>query len=449
MSTTRLSLVILIVNIVVLAVGIGPRISAAPWSTAERAADTAQALPSATEPSPQGVTIPYPGRLDDGAGQPVADGAYDFTFTLYDAETGSEPLWSEVQEGVAVEGGAFVTLLGSANSIPAAVLDSGERWLAVSVRGPGESDFTVLTPRQRLSAASSNASAASVHAAANGTCPHDHFGEQWIGTGSDGLLVTTNNWVALEGWSDNYIGVAGISTPYSVVWPSGRKYGVFGYSYSDHGVYGRTLGEWGWTSGVYGEASKTNAIGVTGWNTGAGVGVYGYSETGKAGHFAGPVEVTGYLQKTGGGFKIDHPLDPENMYLYHSFVESPDMKNVYDGVVVLDANGQAWVELPEWFEALNKDFRYQLTPIGAPGPNLYIAQEIQNNRFQIAGGTPGMKVSWQVTGIRHDPWAEAHPIPVEAEKPPEEGGTYLHPVEHGMPETSGLHYQQNQALERP
>ena len=59
------------------------------------------------------------------------------------------------------------------------------------------------------------------------------------------------------------------------------------------------------------------------------------------------------------------------------------MKNIYDGVATLDAKGERWVELPGWFEALNKDFRYQLTPIGAPGPNLYIASKIEDNRFRI------------------------------------------------------------------
>ena len=88
------------------------------------------------------------------------------------------------------------------------------------------------------------------------------------------------------------------------------------------------------------------------------------------------MKITGNLEKAGGSFKIDHPLDPANKYLCHSFVESPDMKNVYDGIVVLDRKGKAEIELPDWFGALNKDFRYQLTAIGAPGPNLYIAEEI-------------------------------------------------------------------------
>jgi hypothetical protein len=170
----------------------------------------------------------------------------------------------------------------------------------------------------------------------------------------------------------------------------------------------------------------------------------------------GKVKITGNLEKAGGSFKIDHPLDPANKYLCHSFVESPDMKNVYDGVVVLDGKGEAEIELPDWFGILNKDFRYQLTAIGAPGPNLYIAKEISeantntkyssktssnknnNSRFKIAGGASGMKVSWQVTGIRKDPWANTNRIQVEEDKPTKERGYYLHPDLYGQPEENGI-----------
>jgi hypothetical protein len=155
----------------------------------------------------------------------------------------------------------------------------------------------------------------------------------------------------------------------------------------------------------------------------------------------GDLWILGTLSEAAAGFKIDHPLDPANKYLQHSFVGSSDVKSVYDGVVQLDADGTAWVELPAWFEALNKDFRYQLTPIGAPGPNLHVAREIQDNRLQIAGGAPGMRVSWQVTGNRHDPYAKAHPLRLEEDKLPQEQGSYLHPVEHGQPEAARLNYQ--------
>ena len=142
---------------------------------------------------------------------------------------------------------------------------------------------------------------------------------------------------------------------------------------------------------------------------------------------SGDVHINGNLSKGGGSFKIDHPLDPANKYLYHSFVESPDIMNIYNGVATLDARGAVWITLPEYFEALNQDFRYQLTSMGRPQPSLYVAREIAGNRFRISGGKPGGKVSWQVTGIRHDAYANAHRIQVEVEKPPQEQGHYLHP----------------------
>src|SRR5262245_711847 len=93
-------------------------------------------------------------------------------------------------------------------------------------------------------------------------------------------------------------------------------------------------------------------------------------------HITGSLRVEGPIDKQGGGFKIDHPLDPANKSLSHSFVESPDMKNIYDGVTVLNERGDAVVELPDWFEALNRDFRYQLTAVGVPAPNLHVAEEV-------------------------------------------------------------------------
>jgi hypothetical protein len=240
----------------------------------------------------------------------------------------------------------------------------------------------------------------------------------------------------------------------------GSTYGVYGQSDSQvgTGVYGQAR----WV-GVYGTATGNNGTGVYGYvpsSTTNGYGVYGLSHAnegigvlgfttsvnGYAGQFYGRVDLKGTLTKPAGSFKIDHPLDPEGKYLYHSFVESPDMKNIYDGVIALDKEGAASVQLPEWFEALNQDFRYQLTPIGAAMPNLHIAQTIQTNTFRIAGGEPGMEVSWQVTGIRHDPYAEANRIPVEERKPTDEQGTYLYPECYGQPESMGVSYALSQML---
>jgi len=164
---------------------------------------------------------------------------------------------------------------------------------------------------------------------------------------------------------------------------------------------------------------------------GAGVGTY-------AGYFDGDVYVGGTLTAGVKDFKLDDPLDPANKYLVHASVESSEMMNIYTGNTVLDAEGAAVIELPRWFSVLNHDFRYQLTSIGAPGPNLYVAEEIVENRFKIAGGHPGAKVSWQVTGVRQDPFAQAHPLVVEEAKVGREQGHYLHPELYGAGEERSI-----------
>ena len=203
--------------------------------------------------------------------------------------------------------------------------------------------------------------------------------------------------------------------------------------------------------GIYSEAvttTGTSTYGVFSQSSGGSVdnyAIFGYAPgttgTNWAGYFSGNVNVTGTLSKGAGSFKIDHPLDPENKYLYHSFVESPDMKNIYDGVVFLDNNGEASVTLPSYFEALNNKFRYQLTAIGAPAPNLYVAQEISNNEFKIAGGNSGMKVSWMVTGIRKDNYANKNRIPIEVDKRNEDRGYYLHPEAFGVAKEKGIDHK--------
>ncbi len=196
--------------------------------------------------------------------------------------------------------------------------------------------------------------------------------------------------------------------------------------------------------GVYAGADTDNSSGTETYGIRAVAS--GDAPTKYAGYFVGDVTVTGTLSKGAGSFKIDHPLDPENKYLYHSFVESPDMMNVYNGNVVLNDAGEATVEMPEWFEALNRDFRYQLTCIGRFAP-VYIAEEIHDNTFKIAGGHRGMKVSWQVTGIRQDAFANAHRIPVEEVKPERERGLYLHPKVYGMSRELGVDYKHEHQAE--
>jgi len=222
---------------------------------------------------------------------------------------------------------------------------------------------------------------------------------------------------------------------------------------SNYGLYSRAFESSSLNLGVFGLANSlgTNNVGVDGeaytTNTNTNYGVYGYAanaSTNYAGYFQGDVTVTGDLNVTGaiskgsGTFKIDHPLDPENKYLVHSFVESEDMMNVYNGNVVTDANGIVTVKLPDYFEAVNKDFRYQLTVVGVFAQAI-IKEKVKDNEFVIQTNQPNVEVSWQVTGIRADPYAVQNRIVPVIEK--KDKGTYLHPTAYEKPETMSETYK--------
>lgn len=257
-------------------------------------------------------------------------------------------------------------------------------------------------------------------------------------------------------------GVVGLATH-----TSGINFGVHGSSASNRGagVYG-TVSNSGvqpedLPSGVWGDVNGINRLGVRASNTAtsgfsnglltttgsaSGYGLWAINQAfGVAGRFDGNVQVLGNLTKSSGTFKIDHPLDPENKYLYHSFVESPEMMNIYNGNVTTDAEGQAVVTLPGWFEALNRDFRYQLTVIGTFAQAI-VAEEITGNSFKIITSAPNVKVSWQVTGVRQDAFANKHRIQVEEDKPETERGFYLHPDAFNQPEEKGVNWARNPGL---
>jgi hypothetical protein len=130
-------------------------------------------------------------------------------------------------------------------------------------------------------------------------------------------------------------------------------------------------------------------------------------------------------------FMIDHPSDPENKFLRHAALESNEALNVYRGNVICDADGNATVQLPDYFESINKEFSYNLTPVGGSAPELHVSSEITNNKFIISGAKPGMKISWQVTSQRNDAYAQDHPFEAEQMKPERKRGTYLYPRAFG------------------
>jgi len=257
----------------------------------------------------------------------------------------------------------------------------------------------------------------------------DTYGVRGVSGPGKGVLGESQTGPGVKGMSTQEAGVRGLSTSFTGVLGTtlGAASGVTGFQFS---------AEEG--SGVLGESIVGAGVDGVGLR---GIGVRGEGEL-YAGMFLGNVCVTGSVSKGGGGFAIDHPLDPSDRYLRHSFVESPDMLNVYNGNVTTDANGDAHVGLPDYFEALNQDFRYQLTVIGQFA-HAIVAQEIANNRFTIKTDRPQVKVSWQITGVRRDPWAVANRIAVEEEKDATDRGRYLHPELWGKSKEARIHRSQH------
>lgn len=357
--------------------------------------------------------------------------------------------------------GTGISITPSGNNLTIATTGPGLTlpYVGSAATTSGNGAFAVSTPG---TAANSYAIIGSVSSAAAGNLSAGVRGDTaGTGAGGVGVIGTSNGGTGVFGSSLSGYGVIGSANTAPGVLGNSSTVGVKGQQGSATGfsVPANKMGVWGDSVDGYGLFGSSNTgTGMTGVSlTRYGVQALGYGSgesgaalaaftlAGSGGYAAllsGAVHVTGSLVKGGGSFKIDHPLDPENKYLYHSFVESPDMMNIYNGITVLDSKGEAAIVLPTWFSALNRDFRYQLTCVGGYAP-VFISREVENNSFQIAGGKPGLKISWQVTGIRQDAWANANRVPVEEAKGAMERGYYLHPMAFNQPEEKGEDWARN------
>jgi hypothetical protein len=370
----------------------------------------------------------FQGRLlHDGA---PATGQYDLRFILYTADIGGSQVGDILlRDDVEVAAGVFDV------SLDFGAVFTAPRFIEVHVRpGASTGSYQILNPRKQIEAAPFALSV------------------PWSGiTGmpagfADGVdndtQYTAGHGLQLSG------------TQFSVVAPvdiygaiSGRTGAVLS-AQADDGQMALRLGS---TTG-HGLLSQSNSGNAVTASSSSGRALSGVSSTGNglyaqstdapaifalaagdsaAGRFQGNVQITGSLTKSSGTFQIDHPLDPANKYLFHSFIESPEMLNVYNGNVTTDGEGRAVVALPAYFEALNTDFRYQLTVMGQFAQAI-VAEKIEDNRFVILTDKPNVEVSWQVTGVRNDAYARAHRVQVEVEKAAQDRGKYLHPIELGF-----------------
>ncbi len=232
-------------------------------------------------------------------------------------------------------------------------------------------------------------------------------------------------------------------------------------------THGLALATTGVTYGGYFENQSPTGRGLLGFvdppTSGVNYGVIGETTSLSTGY---GVLSNGRFAATGTkSFRIDHPDDPANKYLFHYSSESPEVTNFYSGTVGLDPLGQAEVELPRYFAKINRDPRYMLTPVGTAMPMLHVSAEIDAGSlaagaamgpgvvaprcfFRIAGGAPGGKVSWRIEAIRNDRFVQVHGAPVELEKEGPERGTYQHPHLYGEAPAKSLLYHAEQGAYR-
>ena len=401
-----------------------------------------------------GTAFTYQGHLYDS--NSIANGSYDLQFKLFDGPAGA-PIGSAVDKpSVSVSDGLFPVKLDFGSS----VFDGDARWLEIGVRDGDLEDpntYDTLSPLQEITAVPYALHTRGIFVDDNGnvgigTTPDPEDKLSVVTAGSDDVAVlgeathTTGNTMGVEGVVFSPNGIAG-----SFVNESGAGLVLICHSGTDpydHAFNVASNGDITAEGNVYARGTGTSmfegSIYVSGTqHVESNLSTNGTLSVSGTADFGGNLNVGGTLYKANGAFKIDHPMDPENKYLSHSFVESPDMMNVYNGNVVLDKKGGALVKLPDYFETLNADFRYQLTCIGGFAP-VYVADEISTNQFKIAGGKPGMKVSWQVTGVRQDAFANANPIVVEQAKAEVERGYYLYPEAYGLGKDKSIANLHNQ-----
>lgn len=193
----------------------------------------------------------YQGRLTDAGGNPIG-GTRDMTFRLFTTDTGGTSIWEEAHS-VQVTDGLFNVVLGGTTALDEANFHQ-PLYLEVEVGGE------TLSPRQKLLAAPyafSLVPGAVIKGYIAAT-------ETYSSTLNVANFLDVDGGQAIGAQSSSGTAIAGLG----------------GSECGNHGIYGETGGDWCWSSGVYGRATKDHAIGVTGWNTAAGDGVLGHSESG-------------------------------------------------------------------------------------------------------------------------------------------------------------------------
>ncbi len=348
-------------------------------------------------------------------GEP-ADGTADIVFHLFDSDDGAgPPLASVPLYSVSINGGVF----SASPPFETVLFDNTPRWLGLEVRFPGEPGFSPVAGLQPIGSA-----AGAIEAATTRDPSLPGPGSIWTYRDDATVLLTDAARLGIgDAAPGARVSVFAFNEPASSFSGTAAAGLFMSSGQSPIGIEAINNGT-GQAIAIRGSASSstgTGVIGVATDNDSTNFGVYGQtlSPTGFGVYSNGRLGASGTKS-----FVIDHPLDPAEALLYHYSTEGPSPQNAYNGIATLDDQGRAWVTLPDYFERINIDPRYQLTPIGAPA-QVYISSEIDRGVFQIAGGKPGMRVSWQVKADRADRFVLRYGAPTETDKAAP--GEYLRP----------------------
>ena len=235
--------------------------------------------------------------------------------------------------------------------------------------------------------------------------------------------------------------------------------GVFGFASSSTGsgtggyfvsngptgraVFARSQAATGLSYGARFETDSTSGRAVYGLANSGVVGSVPYGVRGQASTATSGYGVFAVGDSGASGvksFRIDHPMDPENKYLLHYSSESPFPQNFYNGIVETDAQGYAWVNLPDYFGQINTNYKYQLTIVGKSFARAIVNEEISGNRFQIRTDLPHIKVSWEVKADRNDLRIQANRPTDVVLKVGAEKGKLQHPEYYNQPASMGMDY---------
>lgn len=331
--------------------------------------------------------------------------------------------------GSADDGGADSLFKVTDSGAGAAVFGQTDNPTGAGVRGEATDNsdysfggyFTAASPNGRAVNARNDSTTGQSVAGRFGSASPDSLAVYSTASSSSGDAIAIYG----ESFAVSGTGVRGVAL---ATVPNRQTGGVEGFAYAPDGA-----GVWGYNGSLTGRATGLFASSQNISNGSAALLVFGNSA------------VLGTKQ-----FMIDHPLDPTNKALHHYCTEGPAPYNVYKGRVRTDAAGYAWVRLPDYYEAINRDPDFQLTVVDSSADFVLakITQEIKNGQFQVRTSKPGVTVCWEVKATRNDRWVQQNGYVTEEDKLPGERGKYFVPKLYGQPDSNGVFGARADATQR-